>query len=195
MEEKIKPKKSGSAIFMYFIIAITIIISLSCFTLYYFNFYKNDVILWSGITAFTILYHFWLRIIMGNVNKLFKISYKQKWFKELPFEKNLYAFLRVKKWKDKALTYDPDSFSLQKHSLEEIANTMAKSEADHWVNEIISISTIFFSFIWGQLWIFLLTAILAMIFDFQIIIIQRFNRPNVVRLIEKQKVLRAKNDK
>ena len=162
-----KIKKSGPAIFMYCVIAITVITSIVCFTLYYRNIYKNEIILWIGITAFTIMYHFWLRIIMGNVSKLFKkhLNYKQWWFKEKSFEKRLYKLLRVKKWKGKALTYNPESFSLKEHSLEEIANTMVKSEVDHWINEVISISTILFAILWGKFWIFLITAIVAMIFD------------------------------
>jgi len=183
-----KPKKSGPAIFMYCVIAIAIIISVVCFALYYRNIYKNGIILWTGITAFTIMYHFWVRIIMGNVSKLFKnhINYKQGWFKEKNFEKRLYKLLRVKEWKEKALTYNPESFSLKKYSLEEIANTMSKSEVDHWINELISLSTILFSIVWGQLWIFLITAIVAMIFDSQFIIIQRYNRPRIVRILEKE---------
>ena len=62
---------------------------------------------------------------------------------------------------------------------------MAKSELDHWINELISISTIFFSIIWGEFWIFLITAIAAMIFDSQFIIIQRYNRPRIVKLLER----------
>ena len=134
------------------------------------------------------MYHFGVRIIMGNVSKLLKkhISYKQKWFKERKFEKKLYKILKVKNWKDKALTYNPESFSLENHSLDEIANTMAKSEVDHWINEAISVSTIFFSLIWGEFWIFLITALAAMIFDSQFIIIQRYNRPRIVKLIERK---------
>ena len=186
MEEKVK--KSKSAIFMYSVIIVTIIISSVCFGLYYTNYVENDIILWVGITAFTILYHFWVRIIMGNVSKLFQkyITYDKKWFKERKFEKKLYKFLKVKDWKDKALTYNPESFSIEKHSLEEIVNTMAKSEVDHWINEVISVSTIFFSLIWGQFWIFFITAVAAMIFDSQFIIIQRYNRPRVIKAIERK---------
>lgn len=181
-------KISKPALFMYLVIVITVIVTIVCFVLYYGNYNKNEFILWIGISAFTIMYHFWVRIIMGNVSKIFKkhISYKQKWFKERKFEKGLYKKLHVKNWKDKALTYNPESFSLEKHSLEEIANTMAKSELDHWINELISISTIFFSIIWGEFWIFLITAIAAMIFDSQFIIIQRYNRPRIVNLLERQ---------
>ncbi len=184
-----KHKKSGSAIFMYCVIAITVITSIVCFILYYGNIYKNAIILWTGITAFTIMYHFWVRIIMGNVSKLFKkhINYKQWWFKEKKFEKSFYKLLRVKKWKGKALTYNPELFSLKEYSLEEIANTMTKAEVDHWINEVISLSTLLFAFFWGKFWIFFVTAIAAMIFDSQFIIIQRYNRPRIVRILEKEK--------
>ena len=183
-----KSKKSGPAIFMYTVIVITVIVSIICFILYYGNIYKNNIILWTGITAFTIMYHFWGRIILNNVSKLFKknINYKQWLFKERKFEKKLYKILRVKDWKGKALTYNPESFSLKEHSLEEIANTMAKSEVDHWINEAISLSTMLFAIIWGKFWIFCLTAVAAMIFDSQFIIIQRYNRPRIVKILEKK---------
>ena len=182
-------QKSGPAIFMYCVIGITAITAIICFSLYYSNSYANNVILWTGIVAFTIMYHFWVRIIMGNVSKLFKknINYNQWIFKERKFEKSLYELLRVKDWKGKALTYNPESFSLKQHSLEEIANTMAKSEVDHWINEAISLSTLLFAIPWGAFWVFLLSAIVAMVFDSQFIIIQRYNRPRVVKILEKEK--------
>lgn len=183
-----KVKKSGPAIFMYCVIAITAIFSIVCLGVYYGKNLEKGVIFWTGVVSFTIMYHFWVRIIMGNVSKLFQkhINYKHWWFQEKKFEKNLYKFLKVKDWKDKALTYNPESFSLKEHSLEEIANTMAKSEVDHWINEVISITTIFFSIPWGVFWLFLISAIGAMIFDSQFIIIQRYNRPRIVKLLERQ---------
>lgn len=188
-----KKKKSGPAIFMYCVIAFAIMVAVVCFVLYYGNIVRNGVILWTGITAFTIMYHFWLRIIMGNVTKLFTIRYSHWWFKERFFEKKVYKLLRVRKWKEKVLTYDPDSFSVEKHTLEEIATTMSKSETDHWINEIISLSTLLFAIPWGALWIFALTAVAAMVFDAQFIIVQRYNRPMVLRVIERkrQKQLRG----
>ena len=188
-DEVKKHKKSGPAIFMYSVIAVTLITSIVCFVLYYKNIYNNKIILWTGITTFTIMYHFWVRIIMGNVSKLFKkhINYNQWWFKERSFEKGLYKMLRVKEWKGKALTYNPETFSLKENSLEQIANTMTKSEVDHWINEVISITTIFFSIIWGQFFIFFITALAAMIFDSQFIIIQRYNRPRIIKVLERSK--------
>ena len=194
-----KTKKSGPAIFMYCVIAITLISSIICFILYYQNIYKNKIILWTGITSFTIMYHLWARIIMGNVSKLFKkhLTYDKWCFKEKKYEKQFYEFLRVKKWKGKALTYNPELFSLKDYSLEEIANTMSKAETDHWINELISLSTLLFAIPWGEFWIFLITAIAAMIFDSQFIIIQRYNRPRIVNILEKREseIQKYKNEK
>jgi len=63
---------------------------------------------------------------------------------------------------------------------------MCKSEIDHWINEIISLSTLFFAIPWEQFWIFCITAIAAMIFDSQFIIIQRYNRPRVIKILGKE---------
>ena len=186
-------KKSGPAIFMYCVIAITVIISIVCFGLYYGNIYTNEVFLWVGITAFTTMYHFWVRIIMGNVSKSFKnhINHNQWWFKEKSFEKRLYKILKVKKWKKKALTYNPESFSLKEHSLEEVSNTMLKSELDHWINVLISLTTLLFAIPWGDFWIFFITAIIAILFDSQFVVIQRYNRPRILKILNKE--LKMKN--
>lgn len=184
---------SGPAIFMYSVIAIGVILSVLCLSGYYGEYTENDIVLWTGITAFTITYHFWGRIILGNVSKLFRkyINYKQWWFKERKFEKKLYEILKVKKWKGKALTYNPEQFDLKQNSLEQILNTMTKSEVDHWINEAISISTMFFGLIWGETWIFVLTAIAAMIFDGQFIVIQRYNRPRIIKILERQEKIKT----
>lgn len=182
-----KRKPSGPAIFMYCVIALTVILSALCFTLYYTGFTDSVAVLWTGITAFTVMYHFWVRIILGNVTKLFRIDYRQRWFREHKFEKKLYGFLRVREWRDKVLTYNPDSFLMEKNSLEQIANTMAKAETDHWINEIVSVTTMFFPLLWGAFPIFFITALAAMLFDAQFILVQRHNRPKVVRLIEWKK--------
>ena len=182
-----KTKKSGPAIFMYCVISITLVVAIVCFVLYYGNINKNGMILWIGIASFTIMYHLWMRIIMGNVTKLFKVNYKQWLFKERIFEKKLYKLLLVKNWKGKVLTYNPELFSLKDYSLEEIANTMTKAETDHWINEVISLSTLLFAFFWGEFWIFLITAIAAMAFDAQFIVIQRYNRPRIVKILERER--------
>lgn len=189
-----KVKKSFAAMLMYYVIGSCLIFSGVCFALYYIEIYKNSTILWLGIVAFMIMYHLWMRIICGNITKLFKISYNNFWFREKPFEKNLYKVLKVKSWKDKVLTYNPQLFSVKKYSLDEIALTMTKAELDHWINQLVSLSSLLFAFLWGQFYIFLITAFLAMVFDGQFILIQRYNRPRVLNIIERRKGRLKKNE-
>ena len=183
---KSKKKPSFSAILMYCIIGVTAVSAAACLGLYYTNILSHLALLWAGIVCFTIMYHLWMRIIMGNVSKLFKVSCKGWWFKEKPYESGLYSFLRVKSWKGKALTYSPELYDIKNRTLSQIADTTAKSELDHWINVGISLTTVLFGLIWGRLWIFALTAFCAALFDSQFIIIQRYNRPRLIKLIDKQ---------
>lgn len=182
-----KQKLSGPAVFMYSVIALTVILSAVCFFLYYSGVSTSLVVLWTGIVSFMILYHFGLRIFFGEVTKRFKIDYKHPWYTQRSFEKGLYKLLRVRKWKDKVLTFDPASFDFQNRTLEQLATTMAKSELDHWINEIISAVSIFFTLFWGCAPAFWISAVAAMLFDAQFIIVQRYNRPIAVRLMERRK--------
>ena len=181
-----KSKISGPAIFMYSVIALTVVLSAVCFALYYSGSSESSAILWTGIVAFMILYHFGLRIYMGNVTKKWGITYNHPWFRQRSFEKKLYKLLRVRKWKDKVLTFEPEMYDFEKRTLDQLATTMAKSETDHWINEIISVISIFFVFIWGCPAAFIISAVLAMIFDAQFIVVQRYNRPIVLRLAKRK---------
>ena len=196
----IKLNDSKPARFMYTVIAICLVSCIICFFLYYTHRTASEKVLWIGIVTFTIMYHFWVRIILGNVSKLFRkhIRYDQWWFKEHKFEKGLYKLLKVKKWKDKTFTYNPRDFDVKNKPLDEIANIMAKSEVDHWINECISLSTLLFIIPWHQPIIFIIQALAAMIFDSQFIIIQRYNRPRVIKALQhKQKTAEKEinNDK
>lgn len=184
MEKEItKPKKSASAIIMYILMGIAIIFTTACFALFYTGVYENSIVLWAGIIAFLVLYQFSLRLVFGEVNKHFNIRYNQLWFKELPFEKRLYKLIRVKKWKNKVPTFNPELFVIEDYTYEELANTMAKVEVDHWTNVIISISTLLFIIPWDRAYFFITIAILAILFDCVFISIQRYNRPRVVKAI------------
>ena len=178
-------KKSGPAIFMDIVIALMLCTAGVCFALYYSAAAPFGWVLWTGIAAFCIVYHFKMRLIMGEITKKRGVSYTHPWFRERRFEKRLYKLLCVRKWRGKILTYDPDAFDIKKHTLPEIADAMSKAECDHWINELISLSTIAFGLIFGQMWIFVTTAIVGMLFDGQFIVVQRYNRPTVVRLIKK----------
>lgn len=184
-------KKSGAALLMYALIAVCGVSAAAAFTIYY-SFFENNIILWTGIVCFMIMYHLWMRIIMGNVSKLFPVRYDNFWFREKFFEKGLYKVLQVKKWKTKLPTYNPELFDIRKYSFDEIALTMTKAELDHWINQSISLSSILFALVWGRAEIFIITAIAAMAFDGLFIMIQRYNRPKVLKILENKKEWKVK---
>ncbi len=189
-----KPKKSGAALLIDIIIEICVFLMIACFVMYYTGYFKNSVVLYTGVTAFVIVYQLGLRLEFGVLTSKIKDKLKSNsfLFRERGFEKRLYKFLKVKKWKGKALTYDPDAFNINKHSKEDVLKIMLKSELDHWINELISLSTLLFAFIWGALPALLVACILAMLFDVQFIFIQRYNRPRLERLIEKEEMRKKK---
>lgn len=177
-----KTKISGPAIFMYSVMAFCVVSCAAGFFLYYSGAFEHSALLWCSIILFMILYHFGLRIGFGLVTKLLPINFRHPWYRQRKFEKKLYKLLRVRRWKDKVLTFEPDKYDFKNRTLDELATTMAKSELDHWINEVISVSSIFFFFLWGCLPAFLITAVAAMIFDAQFIVVQRYNRPIVLKL-------------
>lgn len=176
---------------MYSAIVLTVLLTVVCFSLYYSKTYDNDVVLWVGITSFMIIYHFGLRLLEGAITSKFKISYDHPWYKTRKFEKRLYKALKVRSWKDKVLTFEPDKYDFKNRTLDELATTMSKSELDHWINEAISVFSILFTFVWGCAPAFVITAILAMLFDAQFIIVQRYNRPIVLRLMKSREKVKA----
>ena len=187
-KEKKQKNNSGPAIFMDAVVIIMVAAAAACFALHYSGVVRHGAVLWTGVSAFTIVYHFKLRLIMGEWTKKWGITYKHPWFHPRRFEKKLYKLLRVRSWRGKVLTYDPSAFDVKTRTYEEIANAMSKAECDHLINELISLSTLLFGLIWGEMWIFALTAVVGMLFDAQFILVQRYNRPTVVRLIERGKV-------
>lgn len=181
MEQK---KKSASAVFIDILLVISAVLCAIAFAVYYSGLLKHGAVLWVGIVGFMIVYHFSLRLLEGVITSKLKINRHSFWFSEKPFEKKLYRLLLVRKWRDRVLTYDPDAFSRTKHSWDEIADAMTKAELDHWINEAISLTSILFSLLWGNAWIFIISAVCAMLFDAQFIVLQRFNRPKVEKIVK-----------
>lgn len=170
------------------LVVLTIIFAL----IYQWN--PNTVILSMAITFGTISYHFLMRLAVGYVvNGIFhnKFNYKRKWFQEKKFEKRLYEVLRVKKWKDKMPTFAPEMLDLKVHTWEEIAGAMCQSEVVHSIIVVLCFVPILATLIWGTFWVFFITSVLAACVESMFVIMQRYNRPRVIRMIEKERKGRA----
>ena len=147
----------------------------------------HDWLLSAAITSGTPFYHFAMRLVVGSiVPPCIQKPMARRWFTQKRFEPRMYAFLRVKQWKDHMPTYDPASFSLRHNSLERIVYNSCVSEAVHTVIVLFSFVPILFSLWWDALPVFLITSILAALFDSCFIIMQRYNRPRLVRILRKK---------
>lgn len=146
----------------------------------------NSLILTLTIASGTFLFHMVLRLLVGYIAP-FSFKYTQKYFDEKSFEKKLYKFLKVKKWKKYLPSYNPASYSTESRSLEDIANTMCRNEVIHSLDVILSFIPLFFAIPFGSFFVFLITSIIAGLIDSLFVIMQRFNRPRIVRLINRSK--------
>ena len=169
---------------MKLIALITTAVTVLCAALY-INI-ENGLLLTFAITFGTTSYHLLMRLLVGfSVNFLLKnhVDYQRKWFRVSSSEQKLYNNIKVKDWKGKMATYDPDSFDSRIHTWDEIAQATCQAELVHEVIMVLSFVPIFAAIPFGELWVFVITSVLAACFDTMFVIIQRYNRPRIVKLI------------
>jgi hypothetical protein len=152
-----------------------------------YRFFPSDWVLSAAITTVTTFYHFAMRLVVGAVvPRCIHNPMNRRWFRLKDFEPRLYDMLRVKQWKDHMPTYDPASFSLRHNSLEQIVHNSCVSEAVHEVIILFSFLPILFTFFWGALPVFLITSVLSAAFDSCFVMMQRYNRPRLLRILAKK---------
>ena len=144
-------------------------------------------ILSAAISTGTTFYHFAMRLTVGNiVPRCIQNPMRYAWFQPKSFEARLYEMLKVKHWKDRMPTYDPASFSLRDNTLEQIVDNSCVSEAVHEVIVLFSFVPMLFTFFWGAFGVFLITSMLAAAFDSCFVMMQRYNRPRLLRILSKK---------
>ena len=145
----------------------------------------NGVILSLAITAGTISYHFVMRYAVAAVFSHTMHNHadlSRKWYQQKKWEKRLYQKLHVKQWKNKMPTYEPGYFDLRLHTPEEIAGAMCQAEVSHEVIVIFSFLPLLTVPVFGAFWVFLITSILSALMDLLFVIMQRYNRPRILKL-------------
>ena len=141
------------------------------------------------ITFGTCFYHFAMRLLVGyGLNHVMKnkADYQKAWYQLKPFEVKLYKCLRVKKWKGSMPTYDPRVFDPKIHSWEEIAQAMCQAELVHEIIAVLSFLPLLAAIPFGTFPVFLITSLLAALYDLCFVIMQRYNRPRILKLINKK---------
>lgn len=137
-----------------------------------------------AVTFFTFAYHFIMRLCVGKLSSFLpEPNLNVKWYVLKSFEKKLYKRLNVKKWKDYIPTYYPDAFLLDKNAPEDILKTMCNAERVHEIIMILSFVPVLFSICFGEFLVFFITSIIASLVDSVFVIVQRYNRPRILKLI------------
>ena len=142
------------------------------------------------ITFGTFFYHFVMRLAVGyGINAIMKnkADLRKRWYQLRPFELRLYKALKVKKWKSGMPTYAPDTFDPKQHSWEEIAQATCQAEIIHEIIIGFSFLPLLAAFAFGEFWVFFVTSVIASMYDLTFVIMQRFNRPRIIKLIAKER--------
>ncbi|MBQ3826288.1 MAG: hypothetical protein II811_09165 [Spirochaetaceae bacterium] len=164
------------------VLSLTVIFSTLCL----FGFTK--VALPFAITFGTTAYHFIMRLVVGLcVCKQLKLYCSQKRFRVSAAEQRLYKLIRVKQWKDKLPTYHPDNFDLSKRKPSDILSAGLYAETGHTIMAVLSFPPMLLAVPFGAIEVFALTSILGCILDLLFVIIQRYNRPRLLRALRQGK--------
>lgn len=150
---------------------------------------NSSVWLSLAITFATISYHFIMRLVVGYLYDRVmqnKADYNRAWYQIHPFEKRLYQWIKVKKWKKNMPTYSPELFDYEEHTWSEIAQAMCQAELVHETIVILSFLPVLMSKWWDAFGVFLVTSIAAALFDLCFVFMQRYNRPRIVKLTERR---------
>lgn len=175
---------------MYLISAMSLVFMFTFFGLFVRN--HHDACFTLGITFMTISYHLIIRLVIGVLVDAVcdnHIDSSRSWFEDSDAERAFYRLIRVHKWKKKLPTFDEGLFSLKKHSLEDVISASCQAEIVHELNIAASLLAMLFAIPFGSLLAFVLTSIAGALFDLVFVIIQRYNRPRLMRTAEKRRMI------
>jgi len=149
------------------------------------HFGSRSVYLSPAITFGTTFYHFAMRLLVGALVPN-RFDYEKRWFRVSTLETALYRRLGLKRWKGQLPTYNPRLFSLEENTPEQIVCNMCQAEIVHEVIIALSFVPLLFSSVWDSFWVFLITSVLAAGFDLLFVMLQRFNRPRMIKFMHLQ---------
>ena len=150
-----------------------------------YGLFKISILYTLTVTFGVTFYHFIMRLAVGTVfDKIFhnRIDYTKKWFQEKPFEKGLYRFLKVHAWKRFLPTFSPETFDAKTKTVEELLGATCQAELVHETIAVLSFAPIPLFLVFGSLPAFLITSFCAAGIDLIFVILQRYNRPRLLKL-------------
>lgn len=158
------------------------------------NYTQNNIIEIITITIGVTLYHFIMRFAVGTIINIImknKANHNSIWFREKRFENKLYKLIRVKKWKKFLPTYNPETFNTSEKTVKEIVGASCQAEIVHEVIMVLSLLPIILIPYLGAPAAFIITSLLAMMIDSMFVILQRYNRPKLIRVMGRVQKLKG----
>jgi hypothetical protein len=158
------------------------------------NSYKvtsSGILLPLAITSGTIAYHFVMRLMVGlafHATMRNKADYRKRWYQVSKREMAVYEKLKVKQWKRRMPTYDPALFDPRLHTWEEIVQAMCQAELVHETIAVLSFLPILAGIWLGEYPVFIVTSVLSAACDIVFVIMQRYNRQRVTKLLNRKSV-------
>ncbi len=169
---------------------IMLIIALFCFTsgcLFYAFYTKYNLSLLFDTFVFfiAIVAHFFIMFLTAPIVQIVfkkKFDYNSNWFKLKKYENQLYAFLKIKKWKNKIVTYNKKLYSVKKHSLIDTIMLTCHAEVVHELIAVTSYLPIILGAFLGDYHILVVMSVVFSVAHVPFILVQRYNRPRLVSL-------------
>ena len=143
-----------------------------------------------AITCGTVAYHILMRLLVGlafSAGMQNRANYENRWYQVSRREMAVYGKLKVKRWKRGMPTYDPSLFDPRTHTWEEIVQATCQAELVHETIAVLSFLPIAAGAWFGAYPVFIITSVLAAACDMAFVIMQRYNRPRLIKLMEMQK--------
>ena len=168
-----------------FSLAATVILAIS------YKVTSSGILLPLAITSGTIAYHFVMRLMVGlafHATMRNKADYRKRWYQVSKREMAVYEALKVKRWKRRMPTYDPALFDPRLHTWEEIVQAMCQAELVHETIAVLSFLPILAGIWFGEYPVFIVTSVLSAACDMVFVIMQRYNRQRVTKLLNRKSV-------
>ena len=146
-----------------------------------------------AISFGTTAYHFLMRLAVGYLLPMatkYDFDYHHPWFRPRVWEAGLYKTLKLHRWKGDLPTYAPDQFDLAANSLHRVIQNMCGAELVHEIIMVLSFLPLLAIPVFGSPAVFVLTSLGAALFDSVFVMAQRYNRPRVIRIYERQEAKR-----
>ena len=154
---------------------------------------RQEALLSFAITFGTISYHLIMRLLVGlayHVGMRNKADYRKRWYRVGRREMAIYEALHVKRWKTKMPTFDGTLFDPRTHTWDEIAQATCQAELVHETIAVLSFLPIAAGIWFGAYPVFIVTSVLAAACDLLFVMMQRYNRQRIRRLLQREKAMK-----